>query len=266
MPTASPAPEWEAFATELSDFSVRKHELWLYQARRAFDRALQAGLLPAGRYHNLMGMVFGGMDRWADAIEHGRRAVQLDDEPLFKYNLAVSLSTSGEFDEAMQLFQQVVDADSSSVHGMLALASLKAEVGEWSAARRFFRKAVTIIDTESAEDYWRAAVTAEEVGLYTDAVRLMALHVAVRHGLDRASAEQDPLQFILVQPREVLVQLPDRYPAESVMRLLLLRETVAPAPPGDEDWDLESGTSAGAVLKEWAPHRARANAAVMDAE
>jgi DNA-directed RNA polymerase subunit alpha len=79
------------------------------------------------------------------AIEHFRRAAELDRNAVYRFKLAFQLDLVGEEDEALAIYEDIAASDSPPVNALLNLAVSYEDRGEVAKAERALRQ---ILDTD----------------------------------------------------------------------------------------------------------------------
>lgn len=107
------------------------------------ERAL--ALEPTPRVHNELGTALVGVGRAGDAVEHFRRATELDPEYLDAYNNAgAALAISGELAGARDFFRRAVALDPGYTDARYNLGRVLLQLGEVEAARQQFRETLRL--------------------------------------------------------------------------------------------------------------------------
>lgn len=256
------ATELEARLRELFDDSFEKNEIWLAYTRKALDQAHANGIITDAQYHEALGVALGQMGDFEPALEHGREAVRLSSGAYRpRLNLANTLMRADALDDAAALLETIAhEPHERQASAWCLLAGVLAGQGRWKSARRAYRAAASAADQDQPSDLLHLAVTANNVGLPSDALRLTARMLAIRQGGGpRVSiAAADPAAFVESAEHDDLKQLPPIV-VHSLARYLARRRTVPAAEPNEsvDTADTE------AVLEAWRDTRGRANAAVM---
>ena len=114
------------------------------------------------------------------AIDEFRQAVHLSSEPRYVFRLAYALDLVGEEDEAVALYEQLVDDDRPYVNALLNLAVICEDRGEIQRAEKCLKQ---ILDTNPNHDrarlFWKDVQASKDMYYDEEYARDMAKHNAL---------------------------------------------------------------------------------------
>jgi tetratricopeptide (TPR) repeat protein len=161
--------------------------------------------------HNNLGLALAERGEFAAAINHFRRAVQIDPAALGPYvNLGNFLARQGSPAEAVRHLRKALEIDPESANAHNTLANILADQGDLEAAIEHFRKALQT-DPQFAMAHYnlgRALARRGEVELamthYRAALKITPADADVRNNLGLLLARQGSLTEAIQQFREAL--------------------------------------------------------------
>lgn len=252
-----------AYTCELSEFEIRRMLMELERATKTLSGPDLAST------YSLMGMAYDRLGKPDRALVEFRKSARIDPTLVHRFNLGRMLLKLDQVEEAVDVLAEAVELDGRDVGGLLRFAEALFRLGSRDDALEIFEQAIAAADFKSLADVLALAVEAAKMGFDGEAVELFARYLAL--GLGIALGNSPAVTFIEqcdVSARDECFALAPEL-QRAVERALHfgpdvehLRMMPRPAEPHISGL-VDADETAEDVLAWMAPHRARANAAVL---
>jgi len=162
------------------------------QAREMLERAARAGARNL-HLHEALAYLYAEVDRFADAVQHLRRAMEIaPGEPKFRLRLAVLQERSGAYPEAVQTLKDFIATSPDVVEAHLLLGHVCLLTGRPQEAEAPLRRAVALRQGDAKARYQlgqallQAGRPSEAVAELREAVRLSPDYAEALYALGQA--------------------------------------------------------------------------------
>lgn len=267
---AQPALKLNEYGARLTDFSRELPELELRRMLLELERATKTLSGPdLANTYSLMGMALDRLGKPERALPEFKKSARIQPNHRHKLNLAKSYLRLGHLEDAVDVLAEVVDLDGRDVPALTCFAEALFRLGSLQDAREIFEQAISVADFTNPNEILTLAAHAAKVGIDAEAVELYARFLSVLSGValaDRpavtfieqvlASSKGDALAYVPELKRAVERAMLFG-PGVEHLRMMPLPAEPPIVSPADADETPED------VLAWLGPHRARANAAVL---